>query len=804
MIARGIVLGTIMGIIAFGPMWLTRDASAASLRSANSGMCKIGNTVRLCRPSDLLIVDALEFTEDDDPPACGVNNYNISADLSEGAIKICEKGVSRTIPTIASSAVGWIDDGTNVRLDTSTDEVVIGSATPVKSAKFSIDGDADQIQFAIQANAGQAANLMEIEDSSGTEMFHFSSSGQLGIQHTGVLGNDHSLQVTTDANGLGDIKGISSLYTTGAMGAADHTNAIIVNIDESASTGGVVAGFEVLATDSGASTVHGFVSGVGVNPILHQSGAFGAVAFCEEETTGPTFTDCTVAFNAAGTDIQIWDADNDRIYIGEAASFESISWLFDTVTNNPGIKPTFEYSQVGPVWATFTPTDGTNGARNNGVIDWEKVNLTGWVAVAVDGDSAFWIRITRTTNSLTGPIEDLVQTADPVTFSWNKDGDITAKGLTLSGDLVATNIVPGADFTITQNSVVPFTSVETGAVVNTLVLKDGKVGINDSNPNRPLIVKGDGVIARFTAVATDGGAFGALLIDRETNTNTHGIGISFTAGDSASLTARQEYGYIGAEIETNTSGSEGGALLFLVTDGGTLRKEAMRIVASQRIGVGTNDPDRLTHAEVSDAVISAVTFANRLSHITSGTAAAGFGVGQEFELEGADGTNLVAGDISVEWTDASTGAEDADMVFSLAVGGAVAAEKGRLTSAGQFSILGDLIIGVEDAGTKSLVIKGSDATGSDEGGEVQFFLADDHDTINESYVIDAFEDDLRFFGLTGAPKMTLTAEGYFVIDSGAKTTTGDPTGREGMLYWNTVDNVVKMFADGGWRILASW
>jgi len=37
-----------------------------------------------------------------------------------------------------------------------------------------------------------------------------------------------------------------------------------------------------------------------------------------------------------------------------------------------------------------------------------------------------------------------------------------------------------------------------------------------------------------------------------------------------------------------------------------------------------------------------------------------------------------------------------------------------------------------------------------------------------------------------------------------KTTTGDPTGAEGLLYWNTVDNVLKMYCDGAWRTLDSW
>ena len=113
-------------------------------------------------------------------------------------------------------------------------------------------------------------------------------------------------------------------------------------------------------------------------------------------------------------------------------------------------------------------------------------------------------------------------------------------------------------------------------------------------------------------------------------------------------------------------------------------------------------------------------------------------------------------------------------------------------------------IGSEGGGTRRLAIKGSDATGSAEGGEIQLFLADDFDTTIASYSIDAFQDDLRFFGAGGNPQMTLTAEGYFVMGSGGKTTTGDPTGREGMIYWNTVDDRIRMFAEGAWRTLAFW
>ena len=71
----------------------------------------------------------------------------------------------------------------------------------------------------------------------------------------------------------------------------------------------------------------------------------------------------------------------------------------------------------------------------------------------------------------------------------------------------------------------------------------------------------------------------------------------------------------------------------------------MTIKGTGLVGIGTTGPDRLFHAEILDAVTAAVTYGQRLSHITSGTAAAGFGCGIEFELENSTGSNIVTGSI---------------------------------------------------------------------------------------------------------------------------------------------------------------
>lgn len=64
----------------------------------------------------------------------------------------------------------------------------------------------------------------------------------------------------------------------------------------------------------------------------------------------------------------------------------------------------------------------------------------------------------------------------------------TLTNKTLTSPVIA-NIAPGADFTLTQNSVVPFTSVNSGAIVNTLVLKTGLVGIGTTAPTALLHLK---------------------------------------------------------------------------------------------------------------------------------------------------------------------------------------------------------------------------------------------------------------------------------------------------------------------------
>jgi hypothetical protein len=68
----------------------------------------------------------------------------------------------------------------------------------------------------------------------------------------------------------------------------------------------------------------------------------------------------------------------------------------------------------------------------------------------------------------------------PTIATFENNGNITTTGgNTLEG---VTNIKPNANFTITQNSVVPFTSVSSGAIVNSLYLTGRKAGFGTATP----------------------------------------------------------------------------------------------------------------------------------------------------------------------------------------------------------------------------------------------------------------------------------------------------------------------------------
>ncbi len=257
--------------------------------------------------------------------------------------------------------------------------------------------------------------------------------GSMELVHLAAESDDHALEIDCDAAGFGDVKALDIAYVTGAIGAGFEEEAILINIDETLSTGGEVFGIEVLSTAEGSANIFGAKLGVGVNPILQNSGTFG-----NADTILVLAVDQRIPLSSGGAgNITTFVADTDTVTIGDAAQFAEIEFIVDTGASGAGIKPTFEFSTGVGTWTVFAPSDGTNGLRNTGIVDWDIADIPGWLTGA---GTKFLIRITRTRNTVnTVPILDLVQIGGTSVFSWNKTGDVVINSLTLSTALTVPN-----------------------------------------------------------------------------------------------------------------------------------------------------------------------------------------------------------------------------------------------------------------------------------------------------------------------------------------------------------------------------
>jgi hypothetical protein len=97
----------------------------------------------------------------------------------------------------------------------------------------------------------------------------------------------------------------------------------------------------------------------------------------------------------------------DYVVFGNDVPFTGLQFAFNTVSSH-NLAPTFEYLDGNGNWNVFTPTDGTTGFTVAGNITWTFTDVLDWAPNTVNGvESRFWIRIRRTTETVTTiPIED--------------------------------------------------------------------------------------------------------------------------------------------------------------------------------------------------------------------------------------------------------------------------------------------------------------------------------------------------------------------------------------------------------------
>ena len=239
------------------------------------------------------------------------------------------------------------------------------------------------------------------------------------------------LRIQMNANGYGFSTATSTTFTATDVVAGEFPAVHDVSVDTANSQAfSGIAGMRVFQTGTGSIDVRGQLIGPGVGPILQGSSTTGLIfvnkAF-KQAFIGGAFTDITAAAADVGTNVNMFNADNDRVYIGADATFAAVEFNLQLNASGTGITPTFEYWN-GSAWTVFVAVDGTNGMRASGQISFDPTNLTGWATTTVNSSLKYWIRINRTADVLgVLPIENTIRYTSLVLYSWDENADLAVR-----------------------------------------------------------------------------------------------------------------------------------------------------------------------------------------------------------------------------------------------------------------------------------------------------------------------------------------------------------------------------------------
>lgn len=145
---------------------------------------------------------------------------------------------------------------------------------------------------------------------------------------------------------------------------------------------------------------------------------------------------------------------------------------------------------------------------------------------------------------------------------------------------------------------------------------------------------------------------------------------------------------LAAHICSSTEASEDNAIVSWVGTSGTQLQSTPiyadgsgNLIVANSITAGAGSvADRDLHVINEDVATNLVLQAARLTGQSTGTPAAGIGVGLEFEVETAADNYEVGATIEAETTDVTSTSEDFDLVFKTMAAGAAAAERFRIKS----------------------------------------------------------------------------------------------------------------------------
>lgn len=150
--------------------------------------------------------------------------------------------------------------------------------------------------------------------------------------------------------------------------------------------------------------------------------------------------------------------------------------------------------------------------------------------------------------------------------------------------------------------------------------------------------------------------------------------------------------------------------------------------------------------QLTDAATNSVTRLLRLVHLTSGTAAAGFGSGLLVQLEDASGNTDDASAVDTTWTTPTHGAEASDWTLKLRTAGAALAKAFRVFAGGAVELIGKISKYNNAAPTDGQLLIGHTANGTLEAATLTGTAAQVKVTNGAGAITLALEDDVEIVG----------------------------------------------------------
>ncbi len=278
----------------------------------------------------------------------------------------------------------------------------------------------------------------------------------------------------------------------------------------------------------------------------------------------------------------------------------------------------------------------------------------------------------------------------------------TAVGLDIATDTKTQTLVTGAVTDLAINSLGITTVKAVGASTynraSTLYIAGAPVASTNATITTPYSVYVAGGTTYLGGASTLNGAVTA-------NSTINGLTLASTslssaAGTNLSITA----GTTG--VLSLDSGSTGNINIGTNANSKTIQIGNATGTTSVNITTGTGGTLHTTNSAYTNTVVENL----RVVAATSGTAAAGSGVGIGFSSEGADGTQNIGMRLDAVATDVTAATEDYDFVVGLMSGAAAAAEKFRVTSTGTIKLNNNSTIAAGSAFTYTLPTVSANAT----------------------------------------------------------------------------------------------